>query len=53
MNVGNEGGFLTTSNTRNEAMLREAGEFASHLKKCEKDIRALKQSTEGTLSFPP
>lgn len=28
-------------------MLKEAGEFASHLKRCEKDIRALKNATEG------
>lgn len=48
MNVGAEKGFQTTSNARNEAMMQEAGEFASHLKRCEKDIRALKQSTEGS-----
>jgi hypothetical protein len=28
-------------------MLKEAGEFASHLRRCEKDIRALKNATEG------
>ena len=47
MNVGAEKGFQPTTNARNEAMLAEAGEFANHLKRCEKDIRALKQTTEG------
>lgn len=28
-------------------MLKEAGDFAGHLKRCEKDIRALKNATEG------
>ena len=28
-------------------MLQEAGEFANHLKKIEKDIRSLKNATEG------
>lgn len=28
-------------------MLQEAGEFANHLKKIEKDIRGLKNATEG------
>jgi hypothetical protein len=28
-------------------MLKEASEFAAHLKRCEKDIRALKVATEG------
>lgn len=28
-------------------MLRDAGEFAGHIKKCEKDIRILKNATEG------
>lgn len=28
-------------------MLQEAGEFASHLRKIEKDIRGLKTATEG------
>ncbi len=28
-------------------MLQEAGEFAGHLKKIEKDIRGLKNATEG------
>lgn len=31
----------------NEMMLQEAGEFAGHLKKIEKDIRGLKNATEG------
>ncbi len=41
--------FQATPNTRNEMMLKEAGEFASHLKRCEKDIRALKNATESEL----
>ena len=28
--------------------MKEAGEFAVHLKRCEKDIRTLKNATEGT-----
>ena len=51
MNVGQDKGFIQTTNSRNEAMMNEAGEFASHLKRCEKDIRALKQTTEGMNSF--
>ena len=39
--------FVATSNSRNENMLREAGEFAGHLKRCEKEIRTLKNATEG------
>lgn len=39
--------FQATPNTRNEMMLKEAGEFATHLKRCEKDIRTLKNATEG------
>ena len=39
--------FIITSNARNEHMLKEAGDFANHLKHCEKDIRALKNATEG------
>jgi hypothetical protein len=42
--------FLATPNTRNEMMLKEASEFASHLKRCEKDIRTLKNATEGAKS---
>lgn len=38
-----------TPNTRNELMLKEATEFSVHLKRCEKDIRALKVATEGIL----
>lgn len=38
-----------TPNTRNELMLKEATEFSVHLKRCEKDIRALKVATEGLL----
>ena len=29
-------------------MLRDAGEFAGHIKRCEKDIRILKNATEGS-----
>ena len=47
MNVGADKGFQPTTNARNEAMLSEAGEFAGHLKRCEKDIRGLKTMTEG------
>ena len=39
--------FPATANARNEAMMREAGDFAVHLKRCEKDIRTLKNATEG------
>ena len=42
--------FVATSNSRNENMLREAGEFAGHLKRCEKEIRTLKNATEGVPS---
>ncbi|KAI8110690.1 hypothetical protein M9435_002364 [Picochlorum sp. BPE23] len=41
--------FQVTPNTRNELMLKEATEFSVHLKRCEKDIRALKVATEGLL----
>lgn len=47
--VGGERDFVATPNTRNEMMLQEAGEFAAHLKKIEKDIRGLKNATEGIL----
>ncbi len=39
--------FVPTPNTRNELMLKEAGEFAAHLKRCEQDIANLKEATEG------
>lgn len=39
--------FPATVNLRNEAMMKEAGEFATHLRRCEKDIRTLKNATEG------
>lgn len=45
--IGDDREFQSTPNTRNEMMLKEAGEFAAHLKRCEKDIRALKNATEG------
>ena len=43
-------GFASSSNARNELMLRDAGEFAGHIKRCEKDIRILKNATEGQQS---
>ena len=45
--ITGEKGFASSSNARNELMLRDAGEFAGHIKKCEKDIRILKNATEG------
>ncbi|BDA44078.1 hypothetical protein COCOBI_05-2620 [Coccomyxa sp. Obi] len=45
----NDKTFIATSNARNEHMLKEAGDFANHLKHCERDIRALKNATEGLL----
>lgn len=39
---------MPTSNARNSAMLKEAATFADHLKHCEKDIRTLKNASEGT-----
>ena len=42
--------FPATANLRNEAMMHEAAEFAVHLKRCEKDIRTLKNATEGPQS---
>ncbi|EFN51134.1 hypothetical protein CHLNCDRAFT_141336 [Chlorella variabilis] len=47
--LGADREFVATPNTRNEMMLQEAGEFAGHLKKIEKDIRGLKNATEGIL----
>lgn len=44
--LGGERDFQATPNTRNEMMLQEAGEFANHLRKIEKDIRGLKNATE-------
>jgi hypothetical protein len=43
----NEKTFMPTSNARNCAMLKEAATFADHLKHCEKDIRNLKNASEG------
>lgn len=45
-----DGDFVATPNYRNEIMLKEAGDFANHLKRCEKDIRAMKNITEGKFS---
>ena len=50
-NITTEKAFVSTSNARNEAMLREAGDFANHLKRCEKDIRSLKDATKGQLKL--
>ena len=47
----NDKTFIATSNARNEHMLKEAGDFALHLKHCEKDIRGLKNATEGGLAL--
>jgi hypothetical protein len=41
--------FQVTPNTRNELMLKEATEFSVHLRRVEKDIRAVKVATEGLL----
>ena len=46
-------GFASSSNARNELMLRDAGEFAGHIKRCEKDIRILKNATEGQIAIHP
>lgn len=48
--VGGDKEFVATPNTRNEMMLKEAGDFAGHLKRCEKEIRNLKTATEGLLT---
>jgi len=42
--------FPATVNHRNEAMMKEAGDFALSLRRCEKDIRTLKEATEGLLT---
>jgi hypothetical protein len=39
--------FVPTPNARNAAMLREAADFAAALKRCEKDIRGVKNAAEG------
>ena len=48
----NDKTFIATSNARNEHMLKEAGDFANHLKHCERDIRELKNATEGKKMSP-
>lgn len=48
--IGSDREFQATPNTRNEMMLKEAGDFAGHLKRMEKDIRGLKTATEGLLT---
>ena len=47
----NDKTFLPTSNARNTSMLREAAVFADHLKHCEKDIRNLKNASEGETNY--
>lgn len=42
--------FPATVNHRNEAMMREAGTFALNLRRVEKDIRSVKDATEGLLN---
>ena len=39
--------FPATVNHRNEAMMKEAGSFAMNLRRCEKDIRTVKEATAG------
>lgn len=45
--VGADRGFKPTSNARNEAMFKEATDFAALIKVLEKDIRALEKNVEG------
>jgi len=45
-----EKNFQRTSNQRNEIMMKEATDFASHLKKCEKAIADMKTACESMLS---
>lgn len=45
-----EKNFQRTSNQRNETMMKEATDFASHLKKCEKAIAEMKTACEHMLS---
>ena len=45
-----EKNFQRTSNQRNETMMKEASDFASHLKKCDKAIADLKAACEHMLS---
>ena len=53
MNIGSDKSFAATPNARNEAMTAEAGDFANHLKRCEKDIRTLRNATESECSLLP
>jgi hypothetical protein len=45
-----ERNFQRTSNQRNETMMKEASDFASHLKKCDKAISDMKSACESVLS---
>lgn len=45
--VGTGGSFKPTSNARNEAMFKEASDFATLIKVLEKDIRGLEKHVEG------
>jgi hypothetical protein len=42
-----EKNFKATSNSRNEAMFREASTFAGHLRQVEKDLTAWQRDLEG------
>jgi hypothetical protein len=42
-----EKNFRATSNSRNEAMFREASMFAAHLRQVEKDLTAWERDIEG------
>ena len=45
-----ERNFQRTSNQRNETMMKEASDFASHLRKCDRAIADMKSSCETVLS---
>jgi hypothetical protein len=42
--------FQATSNIRNETMMKEASEFAAHLRRCEKAITDMKNAADSVLS---
>jgi hypothetical protein len=42
-----EKNFRATSNSRNEAMFKEASTFATHLRTVEKDLTTLERDIEG------
>jgi len=45
-----ERNFQRTSNQRNETMMKEASDFASHLRKCDRAIAEMKSACETVLS---